>query len=376
MEIATAVDVTVRQVVSARDIRRFLRVPIDVFSGDSSWVPPIRGVERDMFDPVRNPARSYCDFTAAIAWHGGRPAGRIAGIVNHRHNRLSGKQTARFGSFVSIDDEAVACALLRFVEDWAHRRGQGVVIGPMGLTDQDPEGLQIEGYDFLPSLATAHDPPRLGALVEHCGYVKDVDYVTYQVPLTLPQRYEAIAERVLRSGRYKLVEFSTRRQLQPYADHILDLMNHTYAGLYGYVALDEREKIRLARTYLPLLDPRFVKVITRGEDVVAFFIAIPNMSVGIRAARGRLLPFGIFQMRRAAVKTTQLDLLLGGIRQDDRDRGLDCVLGVSMVRSASAAGLTVIDSHHILESNHRMRAICTRWGGSVYKRHRVYTKSL
>ncbi len=45
-------------------------------------------------------------------------------------------------------------------------------------------------------------------------------------------------------------------------------------------------------------------------------------------------------------------------------------------RSALAAGMKVIDTHHEMESNARVRAEMERLGGVVYKRFRVWQKAL
>jgi len=173
-----------------------------------------------------------------------------------------------------------------------------------------------------------------------------------------------------------LAEFTKRKELKPYILPILGLMNETFDDLYGYTALDEAEMVSLAKQYLPVIDPRFVKVIIKDEQVIAFVLGIPNMSEGIRRAKGRLFPFGIIKILRAAKKAKQLDLLLGGIKQEYRGKGLDAVMGTAMMRSAKNAGFTHVDSHHEMETNVKVRAEMERLGGELYKRYRVFQKKL
>jgi hypothetical protein len=155
-------------------------------------------------------------------------------------------------------------------------------------------------------------------------------------------------------------------------------MNECYIGsnIYGYTPLDKQEMMDLAKRYLPVLDPRFVKVITAEGNIVAFIVGIPDMTAGIKKARGRLLPFGFLKILRAAKKTKQLDLLLGAIKEPYRGRGLDVLMGGGMILSAQEAGFEVMDTHHELESNVKVRAEMERMGGKLYKKYRVYQKAL
>ena len=155
-------------------------------------------------------------------------------------------------------------------------------------------------------------------------------------------------------------------------------MNETYAAsdIYGYTPLDEKEMEALAKRYMPVLDPRFVKAITVDGEVISFVIAMPDMTEGIQKARGRLLPFGFMKILKAAKTTKQLDLLLGAIKESYRGRGLDGIMGVKMLQSAFDAGLEVLDTHHEMESNVKVRAEMIRIGGKLYKRFRIFQKEL
>ncbi len=159
---------------------------------------------------------------------------------------------------------------------------------------------------------------------------------------------------------------------------MLHLMNECYIGnnIYGYAALDEQEMEQLAKRYMPILDPRFLKVVTKDDDIVAFVIGMPDMTKGIQKARGKLFPLGLFKILREVKKTKQLDLLLGAVKEKYRGRGIDVLMGVNMLMSASEAGLEVIDTHHEMEENVKVRAEMEKMGGKTYKRFRVYGKSL
>ena len=383
--------VEIRTVENRRDRKRFVYLPEDIHRDHHGWVPPIYSSDATRLNPARNRCFSHCDVTMALAERLGKTVGRVAGIINHRYNEARGVLVARFGYIECRDDPEVAQALLRHVESWAKSRGMNRVIGPLGFTNQDPVGLQIEGFEHIPALSMTNNFQFLPKLVEDHGYDKDVDYVVYRMPLPagLPDRYQRIREAVLRSGRYRLLEFHTRKELRRISVPILELMNECYQDVYGNSRLDSEELIDLAKEFLPILNPSFVKVVMLDEEIVAFLIAAPNMSEGIRAARGRLWPFGVFHMRTAARRTKQLDLLIGAIAgastdagaqrspwEGHRGRGLDLLLGAALMESARSAGFEYMDSSRVLETNDRSKREMELMGGSVYKRYRVYGKPL
>lgn len=248
----------------------------------------------------------------------------------------------------------------------------------MGFTDQDPEGFQVEGFEHEPTIATYSNFPYMAELLESNGYRKEVDYVVYKVPvpLRISKLDEAIAARALGRGGYRLLEFRTRRQLKPFVRPILEIMNETFEGLYGYVTLGREEMDELARKFWLFLDPRFVKVAVRGSLSVAFLIAVPNADPGFRRARGRLFPFGLLQIVAASRRSRQLDLLAAAVRREDRGRGLDAVGMAAILRSAIAAGFQVLDSHLELETNRLVRAEMERLGGVVCKRYRIFQRRI
>jgi len=366
------------EVRGAADLGRFLRVPYDVHRADPRWVPPLLAEERDRLRPEGNPSFRHARVTLVLAWRDGVPVGRIAGIADGRFDEHHGARVARFGWIECGDDLEVAAALLGYVEGWARALDLDRVVGPMGFTDQDPEGLQMEGFEREPTLATYANLPSLPGLVAACGYEKEVDYVVYGLRLDrgLPEAYERIAARVLARGGCRLVEPRSRRELKPYVRPILDLMDATFDGLHGYVPLDDVEREDLVRRFWPLLDPRFVKLVTRDGSLAGFLIAMPNVDPGLRRARGRLFPFGLLHVLGAARRSRQLDLLVGGARADIRGRGLDVAAMTALLRSAIAAGFETVDSHLELEGNHLVRAEMERLGGTVTKRYRVFAKDL
>jgi GNAT superfamily N-acetyltransferase len=370
--------VQVSPVAGKRDLKRFIYLPEQLHRAHPRWMPPIYMDEWKYYNPRKNLAFRYCEAVLLLAEKDGRLVGRAMGIVNRRHNEMTGEKTARFAGLETTDDAEVVHALLAHVERWARERGMNKIIGPFGFNDQDPEGFLVEGFEHEPTIVTYYNFPWLVRLIEAEGYTKEVDYVVYRIPVPdrIPELYERVTKRIAERGQLRVLEFTRKRELKPLIRPILGLMNETFVGIYGYSPLDHEEMEALARQYMPLLDPRFVKAVAAGDEVVGFTIAIPNMSEGIVKARGHLLPFGFVHILRAMRRSRQIDLLLGGVKDGYRGRGVDTLLGAAMMRTAIAGGYEAFDSHHELESNTRVRAEMERQGGVIYKRFRIFHKPL
>jgi hypothetical protein len=373
-------DITLRPVSNKSDLKNFIFLPEKIHAGHSTWAHPIYMDEWTYFNPKKNRAFEYCDTLLLLAYEGRVLRGRAMGIINRRYNEERNEKTARFGYLETYQDPKLVEALLRHIEDWARGLGMTKIIGPYGFSDQDPEGFQIEGFEHHATIATYHNFSWMPEYIERLGYGKDIDYFVYKldVPSEIPEFYRRIYERIQRKGNFEIIEFRKKKEIKPWIRRVLGLMNECYTqtNIYGYSPLDEKEMDALAKRYLPVLDVRFVKVVVRGEEIVSFIIAMPDMTAGIRAARGRMLPFGFLKILRAAKKTKQLDLLLGAIKDKYRGMGLDAMMGVKMLISAQEAGMKIMDTHHEMEANVRVRAEMERMGGRLYKKYRVFKKAL
>uniref|UniRef100_UPI00404A6926 GNAT family N-acetyltransferase n=1 Tax=Candidatus Saccharicenans sp. TaxID=2819258 RepID=UPI00404A6926 len=368
------------EVKTKKQLKDFIYLPEKLHADQENWVHPIYMDEWAYFNPKKNKAFSYSDTLLLLAEKDGQIVGRVMGIINRRYNEVRNEKTARFGFLESIQDQEVVHALLSRVEQWAREKGMTRIIGPYGFSDQDPEGFLIKGFENRATIATYYNFEWLPEMVEKEGYTKDIDYFVYkiEVPKEIPEIYHRVSERILRKGNFQLLEFRKRKEIKPWIRPILSLMNETYidSNIYGYAPLDEKEMDDLARKYLPVLDPRFIKGVLKDGQVVAFVVAIPDMTAGIKKARGRLLPFGFIHILRAQKKTKQLDLLLGAIKKEYRGLGLDALMGMAMLTSAREAGFEIMDTHHEMEANVRVRSEMERLGGKIYKIYRVYQKAM
>jgi len=369
----------IREVSGRKEYSIFIHLPEKIHRDHLNWVPPIYLDEKAFFNPRKNKSFTYCDTILALAYRDAEPVGRIMGIINHRYNQLAGERDARFCFMETWDDPEVFHAPLHYVENWARNKGMLKMVGPLGFSDKDPQGFMIEGFDKPIVIATNANQPYMVSRIEKEGYLKKVDLVVYKVPvpLEIPAFYRAIHERALKKNNLVVREFTSRRQVRPFIHPVLHLLNETFSDIYAFAPFEEHEMDDFANRYLLLLDPRFIKVICdRDDNILSFIIGMPDISKGIRACKGRILPFGIFSIIAARRKSKQLNLLLGGIKAEFRGQGLDVIMGVKMLEEASKRGMEFIDSHLELETNFRMRREMERMGGEVYKRYRIFQKEL
>ncbi len=370
--------VSIREVKTRRDLRRFIYLPAAVHRGDQSWLPPVWSDEWTLFDRKKNNSFAYADAVMFLAEREGITVGRIMGIISHRYNEIKNEKDGRFCFIEAYNDHEVIGEMIDAVSRWAKERGMNRLVGPLGFSDKDPQGLQVEGFEFPSLITTPTNNRYIPEIIEKLGLIKKTDLVDYlvDIPKTLPPLFEKILQRFEGNGQFEVLEFGSTRELKPYIIDVLELMNKTFTEIYGFVPLTDREKNELARRYLPLLDPAFIKMVRTEGNLVGFAIGMPDISEGIRKAGGRLLPFGIFRIIRSAKKTDNLIMMLGGIAKEFRGQGLDVLMGTKILKSAWQKGMKTIDSHLVLETNSRMRAEYERLGGRIIRRFRIYQKEL
>lgn len=371
-------DIQIVTVKNSQQINEFIKLPHILHKDHPKWVPPIYAEERKYYNPNKNLAHAYCDVELAICYKDKKPVGRIMGIVNHRYNEAAKEKTARFSNFESIDDDMVASALLNHIEEWAVNKGIKSVTGPFGMNYHDPIGFMIDGFEHEPSISTYYNFSYITTLIENSGYSKKYDLVAYNIDMSMeiPELHKRIFERLSKRSGARIMKLNSKKDLKLMIAPILKLLNETYVGIDGYSALDENEMIVLAKQYLPLLDHRYVKIAHINNSVVGFLLAMPNISSGIRACGGKLYPFGFLRILNSMKKSKQLDLLLGGISDQYKGKGIDALLAISIINSAKQYGFDFVDSHLEVEYNYKVRGEMEKLGGKVYKRYRLYQKEL
>lgn len=371
-------EIVIKEVLTRKQLHDFIFLPEKVHKNEPDWLPPIYMDEKLLFNKKKNKSYKYADALLLLAYKDNKPVGRIMGIINRRYNDINKENHGRFCFMECYNDQEVFHALIKKIEDWVKENGMIKLVGPLGFSDKDPQGFQIEGFEYPLFITSANNSPYMVTLLENEGYVKKVDLVNYlgKMPEELPELYIKVLARVQKVEGYHIIEFETKKGLRPYIVPALEVMNETFMEIYGFVPLTDKEKTEFANRYLQILDPKFIKVVEKDGSLIGFAVGMPDVSAGIKACNGRLLPFGILKVLKEMKKSKKLLMMLGGIKKEYRGKGIDVLMGVKILESGIKAKMELLDSHLVLEDNIRMRAEYERVGCKVVKKYRIYQKDL
>lgn len=371
--------VEIQPVMTKRDLKKFVLFPYKLYRNHPYWVPPLRMDEFHTLRKDRNPAFEHCDVSFWLAYQKGKVVGRIAGIINRLFIEKWGKPYARFGWFDFVDDLEVSHALLETVEKWAKEKGMQAIHGPLGFTDLDYEGMLVEGFEELSTMASGYNYAYYPVHMEKRGYQKDVDWVEYE--LSVPQKPDPQVERIanLVQKRYHLrfLEAKNKKSLLAYAHELFELINVAYVSLYGVVPLTEKQVESYVKQYFGFIRPEFVPVVLDKEGrMVAFGITMPSLSKALQRCQGRLLPFGFIHLLRALRKNDRADLYLVAVRPDYQKKGVNAMLINRMTLVYQKLGITKVESNRELETNRLVQGQWKYYEKRQHKRRRCFIKYL
>ena len=375
--------VVIKKVTSNDDLMKFIHFSIDLYKGNDYFVPPLIYDERATLNRSKNPAFDHCDATYFLAYRGGEIVGRIAAIINHKSNERWNQKHARFGFVDFIDDNDVVDSLFGAAESWSRARGMEKIHGPLGFTDLDHEGMLIEGYDRMGTMATIYNYPYYKEQIERLGYVKDKDWVEFliQIPSEVPDRFSRMADVVKKRFGLTVKHFQKKQEIYPYAREMFILINKAYKDLYGYVELTDKQIDYYVEMYIPMIRLEFVTLVLRQTDnkLVGVGIGLPSMSKGLRNARGRFLPNGWYHLYKALKGNGHggvLDLLMIAVDPEYQGKGVNALMFNEFIPAANKSGMTAAESNVELEDNSKVHSLWNGLDVEQHKRRRAYIKNL
>jgi hypothetical protein len=371
--------ITIKEVVSKDDLKEFVIFPHSLFAHNPFWVPSLRSDEMETFSKDKNPSYKNCEAKLWLAYKNNEVVGRIAGIINHAYISKWKNKYARFGWIDFIEDEEVVKHLISTVERWASEKGMIAVHGPMGFTDFDPEGMLVEGFEEIASMTTIYNYPYYAPYLEKLGYVKDVDWLEYEItiPKQIPERILRLAELVEKRYELHSLKAKTSKELFVYARQIFDILNVAYKNLYGVVFLDEEQVDSYIKKYFSFIQPDFVSVVLdKNNHAVAFAISIPSLSEALQKTKGKLFPFGFIKLLRALRNNTVVDLYLIGIHPDLQSKGINAMLIRDLAKTFIKKNIIKAITHPALENNNKVLTLWKGYETRQIRRRRCYIKIL
>jgi GNAT superfamily N-acetyltransferase len=373
--------VIIKQATDKKELKKFVKFNIELYKGNPYHVPGLIDEEMMTLDKDKNPAFEIGEAICFLAYRDDKIAGRIAGLINYRSNEVWKQKRARFGFVDFIDDDEVVDALFNAVETWAKEKGMDELHGPLGFTDLDHEGMLIDGFDQVGTMATIYNYPYYPRHMERMGYEKEQDWKEFKIyiPDKIPEKHLRIGEIVKKKYGLKTMKFKNRKEIWPYAYKIFHALNAAYSPLYGFAPLTDKQISYYVNMYIPMIRLDMVTVIIREADdeVVGFGITLPNLSKALKKAKGRIFPFGIIPLLRALKsKPKVVDLYLTGVLPEYRGKGVNALLFNDLIPVYIKAGVEYAESNPELETNNAVQAQWDYFKREHHKTRRAFKKVL
>jgi len=375
--------VTIKKVSSRKELKEFIRFNYNLYKENPYSVPDLYEDILDTFSPTKNPAFAFCEADYFLAYKDDKLVGRVAAIINKRANETWDKKEVRFGWIDFIDDLEVSEALINAVIKWGKERGMNAIVGPLGFTDMDAEGMLVEGFDELSTMATIYNYPYYPQHIERLGFEKDADWVEYKIfiPKEMPEKHRRISEMLMKRYNLKIKKLTSRKEIKEnnYGQKIFDLINEAYAPLYGYSKMTQAQIDQYVNTYLSILDLRMVTLVEdEQKNLIAVGISMASLSEALQKAKGKMYPFGWYHLAKALFlkRPKVLDLLLVAVKPEYQNKGVNALLFYDLIPVYQQLGFVYAESNPELELNSKVQGQWTYFENKQHKRRRAYKKEI
>lgn len=372
--------VEVREVITKKQVNEFVTFPSKLYKGCPYFVPMILADEKNIFNPKKNAAGEDCEYKFFLAYKDGKIAGRIGGIIQKLYIDKTGEKRVRFTRFHCINDQEVANALFKTVEDWAISKGMTLIHGPLGFNDLEREGLLVEGFDQLGTYEEEYNYDYYQTLIENYGFKKEVDWIEYQIftPKEINERFKKLSDAVLK--RYKLQRITMQNKkkfLKKYMNGIFEIIDAAYAPLYGVVPYSQKVRVGLVKQFNMVLDKRFIVLIVDENDKpIAFAFAMPSMSKSMQKCGGKLFPFGFINVLKEIKKADVIDFALIGVLPEYINKGITAIILNGLVETMIEQKVQHAETNLMLEENEKIQETWKDFDHIQNKRRRSYIKQI
>lgn len=371
--------VEIKKVTTKSELKRFIRFNYEFYKDNPYSVPDLYDDMLNTFSPKKNAAFEFCEADYFLALRDGKIVGRVAAIINRRANETWNRKTVRFGWIDFIDDMEVSTALIDTVKQWGKERGMTEIEGPLGFTDMDAEGMLVEGFDQLSTMATIYNYPYYPQHMERLGLSKSADWVEMKiyVPDTIPEKHRRISEIIAKRYNLHIRKLNSKKEVRQsgVAHDIFRLINDAYTPLFGYSRMTERQIDQYVKMYVPVLDLRMVSIVENEQnEIVAVGISMASLSRALQKAKGRLLPFGWYHLLKALMwkRPKVLDLLLVAVRPDYQGKGVNALLFTDLIPVYKELGFEYAESNPELEMNEKVQNQWQYFKTEQHKRRRCF----
>lgn len=374
--------VEIREITPTKsNLKKYTKFGIDLYKDNDYYVPPLIMDDVETLSPDKNPAFDYCKAKSWMAYRDGKPVGRITGIINTVVNERTGSRDLRFGFLDFIDDEEVVDALFDALAQWGRSQGLTSMVGPMGFSDMDHEGMLTEGFDELGTMATIYNSPYYPRHMERMGFHKDAEWVEYRmtVPDKIPEKMLRVAEIVKKKSGVRTIKYTSAKKIkEEYGVALFELINEAYDQLYGYSPLSQKQIEYYIDIYLPILRLENVCLIVDSDDkLIGVGISIPSMSRALQKGRGRLFPTGWLHLLKAMyMHNDVVDLLLVAVKPEYQSKGVNALLFADLLPVYIKNGYRWAESNPELADNENVQLQWQYFERRQHRRRAAFRKDI
>lgn len=375
--------VEIKKVSNKAELKKFIRFNYEFYKDNPYSVPDLYDDMLNTFSPQKNAAFEFCEADYFLAMRDGKIVGRVAAIINHRTNETWNKKVVRFGWIDFVDDLDVSRALIDTVKQWGRERGMNEIEGPLGFTDMDAEGMLIDGFDQLSTMATIYNYPYYPEHMNLLGLERSADWVEMKVyiPDAIPEKHKRISAIIAQKYKLHIRKITSRKEIKEtgIAHDIFRLINKAYTPLFNYSQMTERQIDQYVNMYVPVLDLRMVSIVENEQnEIVAVGISMASLSEALQKAKGKLLPFGWFHLLKALKwkRPKMLDLLLVAVRPDYQGKGVNALLFTDLIPVYQELGFEYAETNPELEMNDKVQNQWQYFKTEQHKRRRCFKGSL
>jgi len=371
--------IEVREIHSKKEVREFMEFANILYKDERNYIPPMFSDEMKSASPKYNFNLDYCEVKMFLAYNDGKIVGRLRGIINHKYNEKNNLSHLRFDHYDVIDDLEVSKALFNALGEWGKERGLEDFNGPIGFNDLDKQGLLVDGFDKEGMFITYYNFPYHKEHLEKLGFLKDVDWVEYQVqiPTELSPRIKKLSDLILEKNHYSIKKFKNKKELKPYLYKIFDVYNEAFAPLHGVVELTQKQIDQYVVQYLPIINLDYLSVVVdQSDNLVAFGLLGPSLNDPMRKIKGRLFPFGFITLLKALKNPKVLDMYLVAVRPDKQGMGLNALLMYDITKNAMENHVLYAETGPELEDNDKIQSFWKNYDAEIVRRRRCYIKKI
>lgn len=372
--------ITVKEVNSGREMKKWVRFPNKLYKDNDFFVPFLETDELETFSKEKNPAYDFCETKLFLAYSDGEVVGRIAGLINRAYNEKWGKNAIRFTRFDFVDDYEVSQKLFDAVVGWGKESGLTEIMGPIGFTDMDHEGMLVEGFDEFNMSITFYNYPYYLKHMEKLGLVKDMDWIEYRinVPTEIDPRIGRISDRIIEKNGYQVVTYNDRKVLKKDAMEAFKIIDIAFSKLYGTVPLTEQVIKHAVDGYIPVVNLDYICSIKDNTDkIIGFGVLVPSIAKALKSSNGKMLPLGVFRLLKALNgKNDTLEMFFVAVDPEYQSQGLPAILINTLSKKIIENGVRYCETGPMLETNTAVHSMWRHFDKRQHRRRRCYKKAI